>query len=141
MKMAGNINIQQPRTHLIPKIYHYLAVCKKNYLINFQDSHCHELFYTNDLYVLIDIIVRQLSDLSGEDVKRKWYATMCQLVLLRYTFLTITLFFNGIPKLALCSVNCSASCKIIVVSSGHFRTFYVVFVPLEYAATMTPHSI
>ena len=69
--------------------------------MNFQDSHCHELFYTNDLYVLIDIIVRQLSDLSGEDVKRKWYATMCQLVLLRYILLTIVLFCNGIPKLVL----------------------------------------
>ena len=51
-----------------------------------QDNYCHELFYTNDLYVLIDIIVRQLSDLSSEDVKRKWYANMCQLVLLRSNY-------------------------------------------------------
>jgi Protein of unknown function (DUF2013) len=35
---------------------------------------------------LIDIIVRQLSDLSSEDVKRKWYANMCRLVLLRSNY-------------------------------------------------------
>ena len=27
----------------------------------FMHENCHQLFYTNDVYVLIDIIVRQLS--------------------------------------------------------------------------------
>ena len=38
-------------------------------------------FYTNDLFVLIDIIIRQLSDLDAEDVRRLRYLEMCQLVL------------------------------------------------------------
>ena len=42
---------------------------------------CNKLFYTNDLYVLIDIIVRQLCDLSYEDPKRGIYVDMCELVL------------------------------------------------------------
>lgn len=47
----------------------------------FKDRDCHKLFYTNDLYVLIDIIVRQLSDLSYEDPRRTSYVDMCELVL------------------------------------------------------------
>ena len=47
----------------------------------FKHRTCHKLFYTNDLYVLIDIIVRQLSDLSYEDPKRTSYVDMCELVL------------------------------------------------------------
>ena len=47
----------------------------------FKHSTCHKLFYTNDLYVLIDIIVRQLSDLSYEDSRRTQYVDMCELVL------------------------------------------------------------
>eukprot|EP00095_Tigriopus_kingsejongensis_P003296 snap_masked-scaffold355_size198070-processed-gene-0.1 protein:Tk03296 transcript:snap_masked-scaffold355_size198070-processed-gene-0.1-mRNA-1 annotation:"nck-interacting protein with sh3 domain isoform x1" len=42
---------------------------------------CHQLFYTNDIYVLIDIIVRQLSDLGYEEPKRQMYISMCRLVL------------------------------------------------------------
>lgn len=33
----------------------------------FSNSHTAELFYTNDVKVLIDIIVRQLSDISPGD--------------------------------------------------------------------------
>jgi hypothetical protein len=47
----------------------------------FKHRDCHKLFYTNDLYVLIDIIVRQLSDLSPEDSCRALYIDMCELVL------------------------------------------------------------
>lgn len=47
----------------------------------FMHRDCHQLFYTNDLYVLIDIIVRQLSDLSSEDAGRALYVRMCELVL------------------------------------------------------------
>ena len=47
----------------------------------FKHKNCHKLFYTNDLYVLIDIIVRQLSDLSYEDPKRTSFVDMCELVL------------------------------------------------------------
>ena len=47
----------------------------------FKHKTCHKLFYTNDLYVLIDIIVRQLSDLSYEDHRRTTYVDMCELVL------------------------------------------------------------
>ncbi len=47
----------------------------------FEHRDCHKLFYTNDLYVLIDIIVRQLSDLSSEDPRREVYVRMCELVL------------------------------------------------------------
>lgn len=47
----------------------------------FKHKNCHKLFYTNDLYVLIDIIVRQLSDLSYEDPRRSKYVDMCELVL------------------------------------------------------------
>ena len=47
----------------------------------FKHKTCHKLFYTNDLYVLIDIIVRALSDLSYEDPRRSTYVDMCELVL------------------------------------------------------------
>ena len=72
----------------------------------FKHKTCHKLFYTNDLYVLIDIIVRYLknvsnahamlldfeisrvfvfsralSDLSYEDPRRSTYVDMCELVL------------------------------------------------------------
>lgn len=47
----------------------------------FKHRDCNKLFYTNDLYVLIDIIVRQLCDLSYEDPKRGIYVDMCELVL------------------------------------------------------------
>ena len=52
----------------------------------FRHKHARNLFYTNDLFVLIDIIIRQLTDLSGEEVRRLRYVQMCQLVLV-----------NGIP--------------------------------------------
>ncbi|KAG5684601.1 hypothetical protein PVAND_013826 [Polypedilum vanderplanki] len=39
------------------------------------------LFYTNDIKVLIDILVRQLSDLSPGDVHRKWYLELCRRIL------------------------------------------------------------
>ncbi|XP_039291944.1 NCK-interacting protein with SH3 domain-like, partial [Nilaparvata lugens] len=39
------------------------------------------LFYTNDINVLIDIIVRQLTDLSPGDEKRSQYLQLCRLVL------------------------------------------------------------
>lgn len=39
------------------------------------------LFYTNDIKVLIDILVRQLSDLSPGDVLRKWYLELCRRIL------------------------------------------------------------
>ena len=29
---------------------------------------------------------------------------------------------------------------MVVVSIGHFRAFYVVFVPLEYTRSIPPHS-
>lgn len=48
----------------------------------FLHDSCHQLFYTNDIYVLIDIIVRQLADLGPEDPHRKVYSSMCRLVLL-----------------------------------------------------------
>ena len=47
----------------------------------FRHRNCRDLFYTNDLYVLIDIIVRQLADLSPEDPRRMPYVVLCQLVL------------------------------------------------------------
>ncbi|XP_014274877.1 NCK-interacting protein with SH3 domain [Halyomorpha halys] len=40
-----------------------------------------ELFYTNDVRVLIDIIVRQLTDLPPKDQKRTNYLELCKLVL------------------------------------------------------------
>lgn len=39
------------------------------------------LFYTNDIKVLIDILVRQLSDLSAGDQRRKWYLELCRRIL------------------------------------------------------------
>lgn len=39
------------------------------------------LFYTNDTKVLIDIVVRQLSDLSAGDKKRKQYLELCRRVM------------------------------------------------------------
>jgi hypothetical protein len=39
------------------------------------------LFYTNDNKVLIDILVRQLSDLSANDQIRKWYLELCRRIL------------------------------------------------------------
>ncbi|GAB0095188.1 NCK-interacting protein with SH3 domain [Sergentomyia squamirostris] len=39
------------------------------------------LFYTNDSKVLIDILVRQLSDLSPEDSLRRWYLELCRRIL------------------------------------------------------------
>ncbi|CAO1398742.1 unnamed protein product [Diamesa tonsa] len=39
------------------------------------------LFYTNDIKVLIDILVRQLSDLSAGDKLRKWYLELCRRIL------------------------------------------------------------
>ena len=48
----------------------------------FLHDSCHQLFYTNDIYVLIDIIVRQLSDLGPEEGNRRVYSSMCRLVLL-----------------------------------------------------------
>ena len=42
---------------------------------------CYQLFYTNDIYVLIDIIVRQLADLSCREPARRVYVDMCRLVL------------------------------------------------------------
>ncbi|XP_055712656.1 NCK-interacting protein with SH3 domain [Phlebotomus papatasi] len=38
-------------------------------------------FYTNDNKVLIDILVRQLSDLSPEDPLRRWYLELCRRIL------------------------------------------------------------
>ena len=42
---------------------------------------CHQLFYTNDIYVLIDIVVRQLADLSPREPARAVYVDLCRLVL------------------------------------------------------------
>ncbi|EEB15455.1 conserved hypothetical protein [Pediculus humanus corporis] len=39
------------------------------------------LFYTNDVKVLIDIIVRQLADLSPDDQRRNQYLQLCKLVM------------------------------------------------------------
>ncbi|XP_070508314.1 NCK-interacting protein with SH3 domain [Chironomus tepperi] len=39
------------------------------------------LFYTNDIKVLIDILVRQLSDLCAGDPIRKWYLELCRRIL------------------------------------------------------------
>ncbi|CRK96763.1 CLUMA_CG009977, isoform A [Clunio marinus] len=39
------------------------------------------LFYTNDIKVLIDILVRQLSDLGPGDILRKWYLELCRRIL------------------------------------------------------------
>lgn len=39
------------------------------------------LFYSNDNKVLIDILVRQLSDLSANDTIRKWYLELCRRIL------------------------------------------------------------
>ncbi|XP_059615007.1 NCK-interacting protein with SH3 domain [Phlebotomus argentipes] len=39
------------------------------------------LFYSNDNKVLIDILVRQLSDLSPEDPLRRWYLELCRRIL------------------------------------------------------------
>ena len=47
----------------------------------FRHKHARNLFYTNDLYVLIDIIIRQLTDLCPDDKRRFKYLQMCQLVL------------------------------------------------------------
>lgn len=47
----------------------------------FRHKHARNLFYTNDLFVLIDIIIRQLTDLGAEDNGRLRYLHMCQLVL------------------------------------------------------------
>ena len=47
----------------------------------FRNRNCRDLFYTNDLYVLIDIIVRQLVDVATDDPRRMSYFIMCQLVL------------------------------------------------------------
>ena len=47
----------------------------------FRHKHARNLFYTNDLYVLIDIIIRQLTDLCPDDKRRYTYLQMCQLVL------------------------------------------------------------
>ncbi|TRY70898.1 hypothetical protein TCAL_02794 [Tigriopus californicus] len=49
----------------------------------FLHDSCHQLFYTNDIYVLIDIIVRQLSDLCPEEPKRRMYLSMSHIVLTR----------------------------------------------------------
>ena len=47
----------------------------------FTHPNCHKMFYTNDVYVLIDIIVRQLVDLGMENPTRQIYIKMCRLVL------------------------------------------------------------
>uniref|UniRef100_A0AAG5DX08 SH3 domain-containing protein n=1 Tax=Anopheles atroparvus TaxID=41427 RepID=A0AAG5DX08_ANOAO len=39
------------------------------------------IFYTNDNKVLIDILVRQLSDLSAGEPIRKWYLELCRKIL------------------------------------------------------------
>uniref|UniRef100_A0A0K2V8L6 SH3 domain-containing protein n=1 Tax=Lepeophtheirus salmonis TaxID=72036 RepID=A0A0K2V8L6_LEPSM len=59
---------------------------RKVILDMYQSSHCHRLFYTNDIYVLIDIIVRQLTDLCSEDPRRTNYVKMCDLVLKHSNF-------------------------------------------------------
>ena len=47
----------------------------------FMHENCHQLFYTNDIYVLIDIIIRQVMDLSANDAGRGVYLKMAHLVL------------------------------------------------------------
>lgn len=49
----------------------------------FHHKACSQQFSSNDIYVLIDIIVRQLEDLSPEDYRRAIYVKMCSLVLMR----------------------------------------------------------
>ncbi len=41
----------------------------------------HQLFYTNDIFLLIDIVVRQLADLSPREPTRTVYVDICRLVL------------------------------------------------------------
>lgn len=48
-------------------------------LFNGQDTA--NLFYTNDIKVLIDIVVRNISDLSPEDVRRTQYLQLCRLIM------------------------------------------------------------
>ena len=67
--------------NIIHKRYGDVHATQKTVMDIFKHRTCHKLFYTNDLYVLIDIIVRQLSDMSYEDPKRTMYVDMCQLVL------------------------------------------------------------
>ncbi|KDR09746.1 NCK-interacting protein with SH3 domain [Zootermopsis nevadensis] len=47
----------------------------------FSNAQTAALFYTNDTKVLIDIIVRQLADLSPGDSRRQQYLQLCQLVM------------------------------------------------------------
>lgn len=47
----------------------------------FADPNSAELFYTNDIRVLIDIIVRQITDLPPNHKKRTDYLELCKLVL------------------------------------------------------------
>ncbi|XP_069703859.1 NCK-interacting protein with SH3 domain isoform X2 [Periplaneta americana] len=47
----------------------------------FKSTETATLFYTNDTKVLIDIIVRQLADLSAGDVRRHQYLELCRLVM------------------------------------------------------------
>ena len=67
----GNYNVHEREVNATQKIF----------LDIFKHRDCHKLFYTNDLYVLIDIIVRQLCDLSYDDGRRGIYVDMCELVL------------------------------------------------------------
>lgn len=47
----------------------------------FSDTAAASLFYTNDVKVLIDIIVRQLADLSAGDPRRHQYLQLCRVVM------------------------------------------------------------
>ncbi|KAK9889682.1 hypothetical protein WA026_007061 [Henosepilachna vigintioctopunctata] len=47
----------------------------------FSDKKTANLFYTNDTKVLIDIVVRNISDLSPEDEKRSQYLELCRKVM------------------------------------------------------------
>nr|XP_018904416.1 PREDICTED: NCK-interacting protein with SH3 domain [Bemisia tabaci] len=53
----------------------------KLFLDLFSNEQAANLFYTNDMKVLIDVIVRQIADVSPGDTKRTRYLQLCRLVL------------------------------------------------------------
>ncbi|XP_025837344.1 NCK-interacting protein with SH3 domain [Agrilus planipennis] len=53
----------------------------KLFLDLFNNENTADLFYTNDIKVLIDIVVRNIADLSPGDNRRQQYLELCRLIL------------------------------------------------------------
>ncbi|XP_055629892.1 NCK-interacting protein with SH3 domain [Toxorhynchites rutilus septentrionalis] len=77
-KILVLINREEDPVHTLKHTPAHINPVLKMLVDLFSRTETASIFYTNDQNVLIDILVRQLSDLSAGEPIRKWYLELCR---------------------------------------------------------------